>query len=53
MTSPAALYAAAGRINGREVMVEVAPENPWLLSDLVEEAARYCAEKVAALPNQP
>jgi hypothetical protein len=40
-------------INGREVMVEVAPDNLWLLSDLVEEAARYWAEKVAALPNQP
>lgn len=40
-------------INGREVMVEVAPDNLWLLSDLVEEAARYWAEKVAALRNQP
>jgi len=40
-------------INGREVMVEVAPDNLWLLSDLVEEATRYWIEKVEALANQP
>ncbi|WP_439596713.1 hypothetical protein [Falsiroseomonas sp.] len=28
-------------INGRYVIVEVAPDNTWLLSELVEEAARY------------
>lgn len=28
-------------LNGRYVILEVAPNNTWLLSDLVEEAVRY------------
>lgn len=40
-------------INGREVMVEVAPGDVWLLSELVEEAASYWKAKVTALTTQP
>jgi hypothetical protein len=40
-------------INSREVMVQVAPDNLWLLSDLVGEAARYWAGKVSAPGTKP
>ena len=39
-------------IEGREVMIEVTPDNLWLLGDLVEAAARYWTEKVSLIASQ-
>lgn len=38
-------------IIGRQVMLEAGPDRIWLLSDLVECATEYWAEKVRSLPR--